>query len=216
MPGRKPIRPGERFARLTVLSGAGRKNGRYLCNCLCSCGSTVTTSEHDLRANHTTSCGCSQRDKFRAIITKHGHSGTATYRTWIMMRNRCLNERTPDYKNYGQRGITICERWDSYVEFLADMGERPSVKHSIDRIDVNGNYSPANCRWATHAEQMRNTRANRLVSLRGTTVRLIDACERFGIEPRLAHSRLALGWEVHDALTRPVRKMKNNRPRTTI
>lgn len=100
-------------------------------------------------------------------MTVHGHAlgkvPSPTYRSWASMRNRCLNANTPDFPRYGGRGITICDHWSDFAAFLKDMGERPSLRHSIDRRNNDGNYEPDNCRWATYAEQRRNQPRNRMV-----------------------------------------------------
>lgn len=93
---------------------------------------------------------------------RHGLKGTPEYETWVRMRQRCLNPNSPDYSYYGARGISICERWDSPVLFVQDMGKRPSKHHELDRIDNNGNYCPENCRWVEKTPQMRNTRLSKI------------------------------------------------------
>ena len=124
---------------------------------------------------------------------------------WQAMNRRCYNPKCPDYQDYGARGITVCERWrDSFENFLADMGPRPSSKHSIDRIDVNGNYEPSNCRWATLKEQLRNQRRNPRYEFRGERLTLTDIAERSGIPRLTLHYRLKRGWNLEDAATRPV------------
>lgn len=137
---------------------------------------------------------------------KHGMTGTKTFRSWGCMKQRCLNPKSPDYARFGGRGITICKAWiDSFEKFFADMGERPTGK-TLDRIDVNGNYTPANCRWSTISEQSRNRRNTRYVSYRGKRHSMYDLAEKHGIKPAMLISRLGSGWSVEKALTSPVRK----------
>lgn len=130
--------------------------------------------------------------------------GLAEYSVWRDMRNRCYNENTDRYDIYGGRGITVCDRWrTSFDAFLEDMGPRPSEEHSIDRIDVNGNYEPANCRWATRKEQGRNRRDNRLLTWSNETKTLSAWSEETGIEPDTITERLRRGWTIEATLTTP-------------
>jgi hypothetical protein len=120
------------------------------------------------------------------------------------MRTRCTNPRFVDWGLYGGRGITICKRWDSFAAFFADMGPKPSPRHSLDRIDCDGNYEPSNCRWATPKEQARNWKhRNRVLTLGGESLPLSAWAERLGWKRELIRDRLATGWSVESALTIP-------------
>lgn len=129
------------------------------------------------------------------------YSRTKTYTVWWSMRRRCENPKQKSYERYGGRGITVCERWQSYENFLEDMGHVPQGK-SLDRIDNNGPYSPENCRWATLQEQGRNKRNNRLFTMNGKTQCLAAWSSETGISESLVLFRLGLGWSVENALTR--------------
>jgi hypothetical protein len=147
------------------------------------------------------------RERMSEDRTEHGHSSrngsSATYQTWRNMRSRCENPNVPAYKNYGGRGITVCERWQDFPSFLADMGERPEGM-TIERINNDGNYEPDNCRWATRRQQGRNTRANQLVTLDGETKCLTEWAEERGIKMPTLWARLRLGWTPEEAITTPV------------
>jgi hypothetical protein len=160
---------GKTFGRLTVtnrdetiLKGLPPK---WIC--ICSCGISKSILGKHLRGGETISCGCCREEKNYGnnYGLKHGMHGTVEYNSWDSMVQRCSNPNN-NYSDYGGRGITVCDRWlESFKNFYEDMGPRPSDIHSIDRIDVNGNYEPSNCRWATPKEQARNKRNIKIKSI---------------------------------------------------
>jgi hypothetical protein len=142
--------------------------------------------------------------------SQHGGYGTPEYSVWSAMRARCLNPAHSNYRHYGGRGIQVCERWESFANFLADMGPRPSLRHSIERTDSNGNYEPGNCRWATPAEQARNKSTNRFFTLNGETMCLTDWAKRLGVSPDCLAARLRRGTPPELALTEAPHKGKSS------
>lgn len=147
---------GKRFGRLTVISRAESRGGRAHWNCQCDCGKKTVVSGAYLRKGHTKSCGCYNEDK----KIKHKMHGTPEYRSWNHMLQRCNNKNNHKYSDYGGRGITVYDKWLAFENFFADMGRRPHGT-TLERIDVNGNYEPSNCKWATATEQQRNQRIQR-------------------------------------------------------
>lgn len=155
---------GKRFGRWTVLMIDSEKlGGRIAWKCVCDCGTKRSVIGRDLRNGKSTSCGCISKEKTIQRSFKHGHAKRSghniTYKSWSSMIERCTNPNSKVWSYYGGKGIKVCERWFSYSNFVEDMGERPSLKYSIDRIDPSGNYEPGNCRWADDYEQRINSRS---------------------------------------------------------
>lgn len=204
---------GRRFGRLSVLE-KGRTIGRpgrrkLLWECVCDCGNRLSVGGTDLKSGHTRSCGCIHTEELVARSKTHGHGGergkrTRTYQIWAGMKQRCLNPANPSYKDYGGRGITLCERWITFEGFLADMGECPP-NHSIDRINNNKGYQPGNCRWATPTEQVRNVRSNIVITWRGETACLSEWAIKVGLPIHTLYMRVRHGWPTEKALTEPAR-----------
>lgn len=204
---------GQIFERIKVLrQGPSDSNGNARWNCVCECGAKTLSHGFSLRNGAVKSCGCMSHGQLIARIHKHGHAGgktkkkSPTYMSWASIYERCLNPTHRSYHNYGGRGITICERWRSFENFLADMGERPSAKHSIDRFpNNNGNYEPTNCRWATNAQQSENRRNNVIVTYKGERMILTRAATLAGLTFSCVKWRLNNGWSTKRALETPSR-----------
>jgi hypothetical protein len=197
---------GQTFGRLTVVSFIGLKNRKAVWSCLCACGNSKETLAASLKNGIAQSCGCL---KSEMIIARN--KGSATHRmkehqlypTWVMMRSRCNRPKDTQYHNYGARGIRVCAEWDDFSVFVDQMGNRPE-RTTLDRINPNAGYSRENCRWATAAEQSRNTRINRVVAFEGESRCITEWSEITGIEKTVLASRLNRGWSVEQALTESV------------
>lgn len=196
---------GQTFGDWTVVA-RGRPRGaegRYwLCRCVCGTEREVNGST--LRKGTSRGCGCGVARAVSAANTTHGLSQTPEHRTWIAMRHRCSNPNNKKWNLYGGRGITVDPRWDDFATFLADMGPKPSRRHSIERRDGTKGYSPENCYWATPEQQNRNTTRNRTLTFQGETLTVAEWAERKGMRYGSLYARIADDWSVEDALTIPV------------
>jgi len=196
---------GKVYGLLTVLTEAERKEEhrrRVLVRCSCEAATEkVVTLEH-LRSGRTTSCGCVHKALLRARSTTHGSTKHPLYGTWKNMRQRCQNPRNSKYVNYGGRGITVCERWDSFENFILDMGPTYKRNLTLDRKDNSLGYSPENCRWATPVEQSMNRRNTLKVTLNGRTQALKDWCLELDLKYPTVYHRLKAGKTPAQALSR--------------
>lgn len=200
---------GNRYGILVVLSRGENIGKRPTWLCRCDCGNTKEIMGGHLKSGDVRSCGCASGRLKSESKTKYGINSKkiSEYAIWISMKDRCRNPKHHAYKNYGGRGIKVCERWaTSFEDFLTDIGARPSPKHSLDRHpDPNGDYEPGNVRWATRKEQARNMRSNRPLTFRGETRLMIEWAEITGINYYALSARLnRSGWSVERALTEPL------------
>lgn len=197
---------GQIFGRLTVLSPAPSKNGRARWNCICSCGNERIATTKGLRKGTIKSCGCLISDVLKERNTTHGLSKTRLYFVWHHMKNRCYRPETKQFKDYGGRGIKVCEEWHRFEPFrnwALSHGYRDDL--TIDRIDVNGNYCPENCRFVDRKNQNRNRRNNHLLTYNGITLCMAEWAERVGLKRDTLKDRIYSGWPVEKALFTPVR-----------
>jgi hypothetical protein len=192
---------GMKFNRLTVLSERGKDAHGYRYACLCDCQAEVEVSGAHLRSGTVKSCGCLRSEVTAKKNTKHGCVGSPEYESWQAMKNRCLQEGQSAYKRYGGRGIKICDRWMDFENFLSDMGARPSGM-TLERINGDGNYEPSNCRWATIAEQNRNTSQVVMLTHDGKTMCMTDWAKETGIPYPTIQDRRRRGWSVELILAR--------------
>lgn len=202
---------GQVFGCLTVLGFAGRVNGRKPVQwwCKCECGNLTRVGGICLRSGQTQSCGCLRTTQMRRLTRRHGKTGTPEHKIWGGMRNRCNNPRNHKFPHYGQRGIRVCNRWNDFENFLADMGKRPTPKHSIERINNDGNYDPDNCKWAEPKEQMNNQHKTLMIEYQGRCQSLSVWCSELGIPRYRTYKRIYVsGWSVEKAFTEPKHKNK--------
>jgi hypothetical protein len=203
---------GQRFGRLLVVEVHPAKiASRSVCICRCDCGCVTKGREDHLRSGAKRSCGCLQREAVSVANKTHGHTSngkrSSEFSTWTGMLTRCYNPNEKRWSRYGGRGIRVCDRWrESFEAFYADMGPKPSPKHSIDRIDNDGNYEPGNCRWATQREQVRNSTRCVLVTFGGETMSLTEWAERVGAKPKTLAWRYRAGFTPEEIINGRMRK----------
>lgn len=189
---------GERYGRWTVLEFVcdNPKHSYWLC--CCDCGTEAVVVMNSLRKGASQSCGCLRLERIAAANITHGFTVgrkmPLEYGVWSSMKARCYNPRTASFQNYGGRGITVCDEWfDSFEQFLADMGSCPPGL-TLERRDNNGPYAPWNCEWATYEAQANNKRGLRIISLEDERINVTAAARRHGIEPSVVLHRIYRGW----------------------
>ena len=206
---------GKTFGRFTVVSNAGKAPSKHsLWRCVCSCGNEIIVIRCSLTSGSTRSCGClndEQRHKKgeEANRTKHGKHDTRLYRIWKAMRNRCLNPNSPDFQKwYGAKGITVCQEWindfSPFEKWAIENGYQDTL--TLDRIDVNSNYSPQNCRWVSNSIQQNNKTTNHLLTYNNETHTLAEWSKITGIDRSAILARIKRGWSVERTLTEPSHK----------
>lgn len=193
------ILEGKRFGKLLVLEKTKNKTkqGRSIYLCKCDCGNEVLVCRDLLTGGHKKSCGCLRKEKPNR--SSHLMSYTREYRIWAEMIKRCKKSSYKSYSYYGGRGITVCDRWANFENFFSDMGKCPEG-FTLDRIDVNGNYEPSNCRWASRKTQARNRRDNHMITFKNETHCLSEWAEIVGITRGALKQRLKRGWTLENAL----------------
>lgn len=200
---------GRVFGRLTVvrLSECSTKKQR-LWECNCECGNVTHSNHYNLLKDKATSCGCKRKDSLVSRNSTHGGARTLAYSSWRAAKRRCCDPKDVSYKNYGERGITMCDRWlKSFACFLADMGER-GEDQSLERVNPDGNYEPANCMWIDKKDEQLNKRTSVFIEHEGETLNLSVWAKRFGIDRGLLRQRLKAGMTFEQAVNKPVKKRK--------
>jgi len=192
-----------RFGRWEIIEetephifSSGRRARMFKCRC--DCGNIANVFSCNLKSGKTLSCGCLKNEELRKRSLTHGMSKTKIYNIWILMHRRCNNPKIKDYPNYGGRGIRVCDHWNRFENFYADMGEGPD-KLTLERIDNNGNYNSENCKWATRKEQRRNSRNTRKIEYQGKTKYLIEWAKELKISYHALYKRLWRGHSVEIA-----------------
>lgn len=198
---------GQRFGRLTVIAQAGKmQNGRIAWKVVCDCGNETVVSGHELKQNRTKSCGCSRKKKDSHSHSQNTKRANRIYTAWRNMRNRCNNSKHPLFKYYGGRGVEICKEWDVFKNFHDwAMYNGYSDGLTLDRVDVNGNYEPSNCRWVDMKVQANNKRNNRKLTLQGETHTVAEWVAITGINSNVIRSRIRYGWTDEKILTTPIK-----------
>jgi hypothetical protein len=195
---------GEVFGRLIVLARDGTIGTSSTWVCRCECGTEKVIRRNHLVTSHTTSCGCAKRElnaaQITAIRTTHGASKTRAYKAWVNMKQRCMNPKNSRYASYGGRGITIDSSWMNFDQFLADMGNPPSDRHTIERQENNGNYCPSNCSWIPMPDQASNKRTNVKLTLNERTQTVNQWARELRIPHQTIRARLLRGLSHKEAL----------------
>lgn len=193
----------QKFGRLTALCRLHNTKGKTKWLCVCDCGNFKEVRVSHLISKHTNSCGCLHKENISNLFSKHHKTKTRIYTTWLSMKSRCYNKSNKDYMYYGGRGIKLCDEWcddfQSFYDWAINNGYKDNL--TIDRIDVNGNYEPNNCRWITTKQQARNRRDNKLYTINDVTRCLSEWCEIYKLKYQKVYDRLyKLGWSIERAL----------------
>jgi hypothetical protein len=193
---------GKRYGYLVVIRRLDKQ--KWLVRC--DCGKEKSMYRCALLKGNTKSCGCYKKEGCKIWNRRHGAcaggKNSPEFRVWSSVKNRVLSQKSAIFHNYGGRGIKICDRWkDSFENFLEDMGYRPNLSYTLDRIDNNGDYEPGNCRWATYKEQGRNRRTNMRITHNGETLASAEWAERLGIKAATIRARIRRGLSTQEAFT---------------
>lgn len=200
---------GHKFGRLIPIKRVENKGNYAMWLCQCDCGNTMVTRATSLKNGHTQSCGCLHKERLRCANQKHGLYQHRIYSIYTHMIGRCYNKSEAGYESYGGRGVSVCDEWkNDFSEFAKwAFAHGYGDELTLDRIDVNGNYCPENCRWATYKEQANNTRKNHIIQYHGETFTMREFCDKYHFSYSLLNSRLFRGWDLEKAIETP--RMEN-------
>lgn len=207
---------GQRFGRLIAIKNTKTKNkwNTYIWECKCDCGKTILLDSHKLRSGNTKSCGCLFIDKAKTMsqthLQKHGKSNTRIYHVYTEIKARCFNQNNNSYKYYGARGITMCDEWRNDFGLFYDWAIKSGYREglTIDRIDVNGNYCPENCRFVSMQEQQNNKSSNKIYFYNGEKLNETQLCKKYKINLRTFRGRINRGMNLQESLEKPIQKRK--------
>lgn len=193
---------GQRFGKLIAIKPVGtNKSGNTLWECKCDCGNSSIVINSNLTRENSKSCGCTNSERLIKRNTSHGMSKTKIYAKWLSMLERCRTKTNTDYKYYGARGINVCKEWKDFNKFYKwAMNNGYENSLTIDRINVNGNYEPSNCRWVTQLRQCNNKRNNLYLTIDGVTASLADICRMYNARYTMVWKRLRRGWSIEKAV----------------
>lgn len=205
MPKRLDIKPGDRYERWTIIGEANKGYGTRRFKCRCDCGNISIVRLTHLRQGVSKSCGCLAKELSTKRATKHGYSSNPLTKVWRDMNRRCFNPKHKRFKDWGGRGITVCEEWrnlETFIKWAKESGYKPGLL--LDRIDNDSNYEPSNCRWITMKEQGNNRRNNKLITYRGKTMTQVQWAELINIDPVTLSCRLKRGWSIERSIETPL------------
>lgn len=207
---------GKQYNFITILELVKKHNTHKFYKSLCSCGNVFIAIINNIKRGNTKSCGCFQHKLMKTRFKTHGKSTSPEYNVYKTMINRCKDINHIQYKNYGGRGITVCDRWkESFENFITDMGQRPKPKYQIDRIDNNGQYSKENCRWVSPKQNCKNGTMIKFYEYENKNWTIKELCSKFNINRECVRKRLIRGWSLHKALTTPSKNL-NSKPELNI
>lgn len=204
---------GQKFNRWTVLKRYGTQDRKSTWLCKCDCGTLRVVKGYTLKHGMSKSCGCYEKEQKIKRLTTHGMTNSRLYRIWQAMKNRCENKKSADYQYYGARGIKVCSAWKNDFQSFHDWAKKNGYRDNltIERIDVNGDYEPSNCRWIPPNKQHFNMRNNRMIEFRGKIKTLKEWCNELNLPYNTIHARLNMyKWSVEKAFTTPIRRGKES------